>query len=121
PTDLSPVSPDDPSYAAKQLVLAGTPWQGKTSLLQGDGSLAIDFLPVPMMRLAVSLQPPDYSSSTVITQIKVAKSTLAGAIGDSDVTQLELVYDSNNDGVFQPESAFNGPPLDQLLSTTTFV
>jgi hypothetical protein len=122
PADLSPVPPSDPTYNAKFLLLRGTPWQGKTSLYQGDGNLPITFLPVPMLRLTFSLLPPTYSSSTVISQIQVAKITDANALGDTDVTQLELVYDANGDGVFEPESAYGQQPtVDQVISTTTFV
>ena len=71
-TDLSPVPSSDPTYAPKQLVLAGTPWQGKTSISQGDGNLPTDFLPVPLLRLNFSLLPANYSSSTVISQIAIA-------------------------------------------------
>ena len=75
-----------------------------------------------MLRLTFSLLPTSYSSSTVVSQIQVAKQTVPQALGDSDVTQLELVYDKNGDGVFTPEQTFGGALLtDQLISTTTFV
>jgi len=122
PTDLSPVPATDPTYNAKYMALRGTNWQGKTSLLQGDGNLAITYLPVPMLRLTFSLLPPTYSSSTVISQVQIAKETVTGALGDTDVTQLELVYDANGDGVFEPEAALGQQPtVDQVIATTTFV
>ena len=38
------------------------------------------------------------------------------------MTQLELVYDANGDGVFTPEPTPGGiPPVDQVIATTTFV
>jgi hypothetical protein len=123
PLDLSPVPPTDPTYNAKFLALRGTPWQGVTEIVQGQGNLPNSyFLPMPMMRLTFSLLPTTYSSSTVISQIQVAKITDVGALGDTDVSQLELVYDANGDGVFEPETAYGQQPtVDQVISTTTFV
>ena len=58
----------------------------------------------------------------MISQIQVAKITAPNALGDTDVSQLELVYDANGDGVFEPETAFGQQPtIDKVISTTTFV
>ena len=125
PTDVSPVPTTDPTYAAKQQVWGSTFWGSKTSISQGDGSLASNeqFVPVPLLRPSIlALLPPNYSSSTLVSQIRVAKQTVANALGDVDIAQIELVYDADNDGIFTPESTFGGiPPVDQVIATTTFV
>jgi hypothetical protein len=53
----------------------------------------------------------------VILQISVTKNSVAGTLGDSDVTEVGLYYDSNADGVFQ--SFPTNPIPDTLVSTTT--
>ncbi len=123
PVDLSPVPTTDPTYNAKQVLLLGTRWQGKTSLAQGDGTVPVDpqYLPVPMMRLSFQVQPPTYSSSTIISQIVLTKNLASGALADSDIAELDLNYDINNDGKFQPESTYQGVQPDPMVSSTTFV
>ncbi|MFA5975390.1 MAG: hypothetical protein WC859_04410 [Elusimicrobiota bacterium] len=121
PADLSPVPMSDPTYAAKQQLLSGTPYQGRTGLSQGNGTLYNDFYPVPLLRLTFSVLPPSYSSNTTVSQIRVAKNTIAGTLGDSDITEVGLIYDANNDGQLEPEPCFGcSPVIDQLVSTAAF-
>ena len=125
PTDLSPVPATDPTYAAKFAALNQTPWQGDTQIYEGQGNLNLTnnqlFRPMPVMMLTFGLQPISYSSSTVISRIQLTKQTTPGALGDPDVTQVSLYWDSNHDNQLEAEECFNCSPQDTLIATTTIV
>ena len=113
PTDLSPVPSTDPTYANKQQLLQGTPWQNKQNLAQGDGIVTTSppAIPVPMLRLAFRVLPTAYSSSTIVSQIVVVKQvTGPDTLGDTDISEIGLYSDPNNDGVFEPETVVGQPP-----------
>ncbi len=132
PTDLSPDPTSDVPGSPKWNALNSTPWQGKTQIFDGDGTLNLpnsgDFRPVPMLMLTFRLLPTIYSSSTIISKIQLTKRTDGNpgdppALGDPDVAQVALYFDSVQPPANEPqfENVAGGSPVDTLVATTTLV
>jgi hypothetical protein len=99
------------------MLLAGTNYENRTKIYQGDGNTNDNFQPFNLVALKLVILPTELPMVAQLSQIRLDR---VGNFDAKDVTNVSLYYDSNKNYRFDPEVTKGGTPADTRITDATY-